>query len=133
MGYYSTLRWVIMDDVILDDEKCKELEKFFEDNSNEDIYGFWNVKIARDEKGKFQGIETAYMDEAKFYDDELFVEKFSKCIKKGELLIYFIGEDSFIWGYLLKPGKYEDLLVYFVPLSEKQKMEENVKSYELII
>jgi len=123
MGYYSNFDWIVREPVKVNKEKVKELEKFFADSSNEDIYAFLNVKVDIDDKGKLIGfdLEEYY---GKFYDDELFADKFSEVVEEGIIDLIFKGEDGSMWGYRVFPNKVEELRVIFATYEEYEKTKE---------
>jgi len=91
MGYYSIFDYEI-NNAKVDKRKAKKLEKFFASNS-EDIHGFRNVKLEYNEKGELEEIKILSYN-ATFYDDEIFAKKLAEVLTKGEVKIYFTGEDG---------------------------------------
>ena len=122
MGYLSYFQYELLsNEVIVDNKKCDELEKFFTDEENPDILGFYYVKIKRDGE-RLVGIYPEE-NETKFYDSKLFVSKFSECIKSGEILIQFIGEDGDIEAYIIRPNEVEDMCNVLIPVSEYENLK----------
>jgi len=122
MGYLSYFQYeVLSNEVIVDNNKCNELEKFFRDDNHPNILGFYNVKIERDGE-RLVGIYPEET-EAKFYDSELFISKFTECIKSGEILVQFIGEDGDIKAYIVRPNEYEVMYNVLIPASEYENLK----------
>jgi len=122
MGYLSYFQYEILPNgVKINNSKCNELEQFFADKSNSDIFGFRNVKIETD-GDQLIGI---YPEEnpAKFYDDELFILKLSECIESGKILIQFIGEEGDIGAYIIKPNEVECMYNVLIPASEYENLK----------
>jgi len=112
MGYYSELVYKI-DGAICDQKKLKEIEKFFSNTENEEVYGFCNVKFetlsCEEETGNRNAVtlDNIVLDNmtAKFYDAKLFAKKLSKCIISGSIYLYFYGEDTGMRKYRASENK----------------------------
>ena len=111
MGYYSGFEYAL-DNARVDKEKVKEFEKFFA-SDNEDIHGFWNVKLEYDEEEKLQKIKLLDYY-AKFYDDRLFAQKLSEVLVDGKVKLYFTGEDGEKWGYEVSPDRVVEMFTIWV-------------------
>jgi len=117
MGYYSSFSFNL-DNVIVDKEKIKKVEKYFSDCEKEDVAGFYNVKlpVEKNAKGKLE-LKYIELDDyyQKFYDDRLFAEKLQGAIKEGAIRLSFVGEDGSTWGYKITPNEIIELDSVFVP------------------
>jgi len=111
MGYNSQFEYEIESSpLIVNPEIVKDIEEYFSsDSQNADVYGFSDVEIIYNEKTN--ELEEIILEEytSKFYDQELFVKMFHKCIVSGTIKFIFKGEDCDIWGYKLYYDKIEEL------------------------
>ena len=116
MGYYSSFEFQIKDAKV-DTEKIKEIENYFENPENENVYGFYNVVFDIDKENYIRDIilEEYY---AKFYDSEYFAEELSKALIEGKVKLHFTGEDGERWGFVITPNNVEDL--NFVTMTNKE-------------
>lgn len=126
MAYYSTFDWEAVEEpIIINPKKKDEMERFFLDsknnNINNNISGFKNVKIEIDRNGNFIGI---VLDEyyAEFYDDELFAKKLFKIVENGKIRLFFNNEYNEFWGYEVSPSKVEPLVKLIITQSEYEKV-----------
>jgi len=128
MGYYSELVYEI-NNAICDHKKLKEIEQFFSNTENEEVYGFCDVKFETLSCEKETGnrdvviLENIVLDDmtAKFYDDELFAEKLSKCIISGSVDLYFYGGEVGMWKYRASENKCQSYSTYFLTPEEHKK------------
>ena len=116
MGYYSSFEYSINADATVDVKKAKELEKFFADEDNPNVGGFYGVKLLL--KGdKLKGIELEEYY-AKFHDDALFAEKLAEVLKTGWVRLEFTGEDGHSWGWEVVPGEVHP--IDYLAVSERE-------------
>jgi hypothetical protein len=115
MGYYTIFDYEI-NNAKVNKRKAKKLEKFFASN-NEGIHGFRNVKLEYNEKGKLEKIKILDYN-ANFYDDEIFAKKLAEVLTKGEVKIYFTGEDGQKWCYMITPNSAKEMMAVWVSEDE---------------
>jgi len=128
LGYYSDMSYAI-NGAVCDRQKVKELEDYFADIENHDVYGFYEVKLSLSENGKLKDI---WLGEyyAKFYDDRLFVDKLSHCLIEGNVKVEFVGEDGDKWGYFVSPGHIEEIIYVPMKKSTYMKLKEIIQNAE---
>ena len=118
MGYYSTFSFNL-DKVVVDKKRIEEIENYFANYENEDVMGFYNVRLpvsdGVDGKSFLQDIELADYY-GKFYDNEVFAKKLKDAIKEGVIELSFLGEEGDTWGYIITPGKITVLRGVLIPL-----------------
>jgi len=118
MSYYSQLTFDLQD-VIVDPEKIKEVEKYFANNKNlsitenNGVSGFWQVSLPINDVNVLLdiGLEDYY---AKFYNEQYFENRLSECIISGIVSLYFTGEDGSSWGYAITNNKVKELHPMFL-------------------
>ena len=121
MGYYSSFSFDISENTKVDVEKAKEMEKYFADINSENIYAFTGVEFSlRDDILQDIVLFEYY---GKFYDDRLFADKLSEILIDGEVKLHFSGEDGDRWGYIVSPGKVEEISYYGLDEKESDIME----------
>lgn len=116
MGYYSNFNYYI-ESARVNNEKIREMEEFFSNEENNDIYGFFNVEIDVDDiDAEVPEIEDINVEDnyAKFYDDRLFAEKLSTALVDGFVELYFVGEDGDHWGYRVMPNRVYTMSVQWI-------------------
>ena len=118
MGFYSSFEFNIVENVVIDKAKAAELEKYFSNFDNEDVMGFFNVKLVYDKKNRLKSISTKDTY-SKFYDDELFAAKLADVILKGAIDLHFVGEDGGYWGYRVRPKQQVEGL-NSIPMTNKE-------------
>jgi len=115
MGYYANFDYDL-NSAVVDVKKIHELEEFFADESNDDIVGFYNVKIGLKNTDTISKIVNIDINDTyeKFHDDRLFAEKLSSALVSGYIDLYFTGEDSSHWGYRVEPNRIYSMSIAWV-------------------
>ena len=131
MGYYSDFSFEIFE-ARVDPEKAKALEEFFSSLENDEIYGFYGVKLVLGKENELFDIslEEYY---AKFYDDDVFAEKLSEVLTQGKVHLHFAGEDGVKWGYEVTPGEVKELSYLVLTSEEYEKMENCPRAVQAIL
>lgn len=131
MGYYSSLVSVeTIEPVKLDSRKLEELHRFFGNEENDEVYGFYKVTVS-EKHGVLKVDVVDYF--AKFYDSELFCKKLSGAMVRGKVKITFVGEDGDIWGYCITPQKVEDLIYIGLTGDEYESVLRVINMSEIVM
>jgi len=117
MGYYSTLSF----NGKVENYNKQSLEKLNKELEKGKFEGFEGMSIKIDEEGNFDIDSTDY--HCKFYQSQEFAKALSKIIEKGEVYLYFDGEDGESWGYKITPGKIENLFKVFLTEEEYNRLK----------
>ncbi len=120
MGYYSSFSFDI-NNTKVDVKKAKEMEKYFADINSENVYAFTSVEFALKDNILQDIVLFEYY--GKFYDDRLFADKLSEILTDGEVRLHFSGEDGDHWGYIVSPGKVEEISYYGLDEKESEVVE----------
>ena len=115
MGYYSSFSYEI-EDARSSREKVRELNKFFSNINNPELYGFFLVNVYEKE-GNIEEIELIDTY-SKFYDDFLFAAELSEILESGEISLKFVGEDGEEWGYKISPNNVKELI--FISVTDEE-------------
>lgn len=124
MGYEARFDYFIKD-AVANPEKIKKLNELLKNDlliDTDKLVGFYNAEVILDDKNRITKIhveENPY----KFYDDEFFAKKLSKCIVSGHIDLVFYGEDGASWGFRVSKGKTEEVYPVWMTKGEYNEYE----------
>ena len=122
MGYYSNFEYdKVTRRVVIDPKLRDKLEELYSDENNDEIYGFYNVRIKLNPDNTLYEIK---LDDTygKFYDQEDFAADLSRIIKEGKVRLMFWGEDGHNTAYHVSHNR----VVIMNTLEYEPQMEEYI-------